>query len=49
MTAQQAVEESDAAIYKSNGQQLVTPVVELEQSWKKLRRRVTCRKTISLN
>ena len=28
-------------LHPTNGQKLVTPVVELEKSWKKLRRRVT--------
>jgi hypothetical protein len=28
-------------LHPTNGQKLVTPVVELEKSWKKLRRRAT--------
>jgi hypothetical protein len=28
-------------LHTTNGQKLVTPVVELGESWKKLRRRVT--------
>jgi len=36
-------------LHPTNGQRLVSPVVELGKSWKKVRRRATLRKTISLN
>jgi hypothetical protein len=40
--AQQAAERVRCRyLHPYNGQKLVTPVVELEKSWKKLRRRVT--------
>jgi hypothetical protein len=39
---QQAVERVRCRyLHPTNGQKLLSPVVELEKSWKKLRRRVT--------
>jgi hypothetical protein len=35
------LKESNADTYPTNGQKLLTHVVELRESWKKLRRRAT--------
>jgi hypothetical protein len=36
-------------LHPVNGQKLLTPVVELGESWRKLKSRATCRRTSSLN
>ena len=46
MTAPQKVQQAAERVrcrhlYPTNGQKLVTPVVKLGKSWKKLRKRVT--------
>jgi hypothetical protein len=36
-------------LHPTNGQKMLTPVVELEKGWKKLRMKMTLRRTSSLN
>jgi hypothetical protein len=48
--AQQAADwDKSRYLHPTNGQKLETPVIEVGKGWKKLKRRVTYRKTSSLN